>query len=79
MPKKITEGINTLLCHRNSEFQQESKNHTYFVKKLKSNLTSITLFGEKDYRIVAQSITASSFKMKEAQTFMQNNIEKLNE
>ena len=74
MPKKITEGINTLLCHGNSEFQQESKNHTYFVKKLKNNMTSITLFGEKDYRIVAQSITASSFKMKEAQTFIQDEI-----
>ena len=59
--KSITEGINTLICPDNPEFQQESKNRIYFVKKFKSNLASITLFGEKDYRIVAQSITTSSF------------------
>ena len=59
--KSITEGINTLICPDNPEFQQESKNHIYFVKKFKSNLASITLFGEKDYRTVAQSITTSSF------------------
>ena len=61
LSKSITEGINTLLCPGNPEFQQESKNRIYFVKKFKSNLASITLFGEKDYRIVAQSITTSSF------------------
>ena len=69
--------INTLLCSGNLEFQQESKNHTYFVKQFKSKLASISLFGEKDYRIVTQSITDSSFKMKEAQTFIQYDIEML--
>ena len=77
LSKPITKGINTLLCPGNPEFQQESKNLFFFVKKLKRNSASIKLFGEKDYRIVAQSITASSFKMKETQTFIQDDIAKL--
>ena len=44
--KGITEGINTLLYPGNPEFPQESKNRTYFVKKLKRSLATITLFGE---------------------------------
>ena len=45
LSKSITEWTNTLLCPGNPEFQQEIKNHIYFVKKVKSNLVSITLFG----------------------------------
>ena len=40
-------------------------------------MASITLFGENYYLIVAQSITASSFKIKEVQTFIQDKIKKL--
>ena len=47
------------------------------MKQFKSKLASISLFGEKDYRIVTQSITASSFKMKEAQTLIPYEIEML--
>ena len=41
LSKSITKRRNTLLCPGNPEFQQESKNHLYLVKKLKSNVASI--------------------------------------
>ena len=41
LSKSTTEGIKTILCPGNTEFQQESKNHLYLVKKLKSNVASI--------------------------------------
>ena len=42
-------------------------------------MASITLFGDKDYRIGTQSISTSLFKMKEAKTFIQDEIENLND
>ena len=46
-------------------------------EELKSSLVSITLFEGNNYRIGAQNITASSFKIKEVQTFIQDKIKKL--
>ena len=52
LSKNIIEGTNILLCSGNPEFQQESKNYTYSMNKLKSNFTSIKLFGERTCRLI---------------------------